>query len=226
MAPDALEPSRRYSYDRVAWCYDGIAALYSLGAIAATKASQVSLLKPGDRVLYAGVGCGDDALLAARAGARVTAVDVSPRMLRRFEERLGRARLTAELQCGDVLAHRPARPYDAVAANFFLNVFTREALVEVLARLASLLRPGGRLLVADFALPPGGARRRLAEAYYWPVAGAAWLLGLCALHPIHDYAAAGARVGLRVIGRERFRVLPGVPELYEAFVLERSEASR
>ena len=56
------------SYAAVAWCYDEIATCYSLGGIARAKASQVSHLEPGRRVLYAGVGRGREAVLAARRG--------------------------------------------------------------------------------------------------------------------------------------------------------------
>ena len=34
------------SYDAVAWCYDELAACYSLGRIGRAKASQVSQLEP------------------------------------------------------------------------------------------------------------------------------------------------------------------------------------
>ena len=62
----------RYSYDRFAWCYESIARVVSLGAIPRVKASQIAALAPAERVLYGGVGAGEDTLLAARGQHRKT----------------------------------------------------------------------------------------------------------------------------------------------------------
>jgi len=59
---------RARSYESVAWCYEEIARLYSLGRIPETRAYEVEQMRAGDAALYVGVGCGEDALLAARCG--------------------------------------------------------------------------------------------------------------------------------------------------------------
>ena len=59
----------RYGYGLVSGFYDELAAFYSRGRIGATKQSQLQYLKPADRVLYPGVGRGEDAIQAARGGA-------------------------------------------------------------------------------------------------------------------------------------------------------------
>src|SRR5262245_46786191 len=64
------------NYDRVASLYDILSHVYSGGQIRACKAAQLTHIKPTDRVLYAGVGGGEDALEAARLGASVTVVDL------------------------------------------------------------------------------------------------------------------------------------------------------
>lgn len=209
-------------YGRVAWCYEGLAALYSLGRIQQSKASQLSELAPGDRVLYAGVGCGEDAILAVRAGVRVTGVDVSARMLRGFRRRLEREGQVATLVCEELSAHRaPAPGYDAVTANYLLNIFAPEPMRALLAHLATLVRPGGKLLVADFAAPSGSAfERACTRAYYRPVNVVGWLLGLGALHPLYDYAAELQALGLRVVARQGFSLCVG-PVLYESIVATR-----
>jgi demethylmenaquinone methyltransferase/2-methoxy-6-polyprenyl-1,4-benzoquinol methylase len=206
----------------VARCYEALARIYSRGRIAAAKASQIEEMRPGQRALYAGVGCGEDAVLAARRGVRLSAVDLSPAMLRALRVRLDGEGLAGELIRGDVLDHRGEEPYDVVAANFFLNVFAEEVMLRVLAHLASQVRPGGKLLVADFAPPVRpGARAWIHALYYRPANLAAWALGLCALHPIYDYAPAAERLGLRLGARRRFCLGRAGPELYESLVFER-----
>ena len=137
-----------YSYGRVAWCYEKIAATWSLGAIARTKATQIGLLSAGDRVLYAGVGAGEDAVLAAERGAKLTCVDVSPLMLRRLARRLGQRGLEAELVATDILAFDPDARYEVVVANFVLNLYREPTVERVLftGRLAHEDSPsaGGR----------------------------------------------------------------------------------
>jgi ubiquinone/menaquinone biosynthesis C-methylase UbiE len=217
----------RYSYDRYAWCYESIARVFSLGAIPRVKASQVAALGPVERVLYVGVGAGEDALLAARRGVDLTCLDLSQPMLRRLTARLDGAGLKARLVCEDVLEHMTDAPYDVVVANFVLNVFSQDTLVVVMRHLASLLVPGGRLLIADFT-PPGRSpmRRLLYGAYYFPINWIAWALGLCALHPIYDYAHYVEAAGLRLVARSSWPIWPkgwGAegPRLFESLSLER-----
>ncbi len=141
---DAASRVTRPRYDPVAWCYQELAAAYSLGQIRAAKISQLPELAAGSRVLYAGVGRGEDALLAARRGVVVTGLDCSAAMLRRFRRQLRRQQLEAEIVRADLFEHEVAGPgYDAVAANFVLNVFPVEQMRRLLAHLGSLVRPAG-----------------------------------------------------------------------------------
>jgi len=69
----------------------------------------------------------------------------------------------------------------------------------MLRHLGELVRPGGTLLLTDFALPEGGpVARAITEIYYRPVNWIAWALGLCALHPILDYARLIEPMGFRI----------------------------
>ncbi len=211
-----------FSYDAVASFYDELAEIYSLGRIRRSKASQLVAIAKSDRVLYAGVGRGSDALLAARFGARVTAIDLSASMLSRFERRLAREGLEAELIRGDVAAHAPDREYDVVVANYFLNLFDFDRAREMARHLGSLVRRGGLLMLADFARPSGGRfARSLSSAYYRPVNGIAWALGFCALHPILDHAELLAPLGFRIRTERRFPILLGRNPAYVSIIAER-----
>jgi SAM-dependent methyltransferase len=220
--------SLRPRYDRVAWCYQELAAAYSLGRVRAAKLSQLAELAAGSRVLYAGVGRGEDALQAARRGVVVTGLDCSAAMLRRFRRELQSRELEAEIVQADLFDHEAfdceagGPGYDAVAANFVLNVFPVAQMRRLLAHLGSLVRPGGKLLIADFALPSGRPWERLCvRAYYRPVNLAAWALGLCALHPLYDYATELRALGFEIVARQGFRPFARGPALYESLVARR-----
>ncbi len=214
-------------YDSVAWCYQELAAAYSLGTIRAVKASQLAELAAGSRVLYAGVGRGEDALLAARRGMVVTGLDYSAAMLGRLRKRLAREALQARLVQADLFEYASDGPgYDAVAANFVLNVFPADRMRKAIAHLATLVRPGGKLLIADFAhaaarLSAGAWQRAVAYANYRPLNLAGWALGLCALHPLYDYAAELREIRFEMTGRHGFRPFTRGPVLYESLVATR-----
>jgi demethylphylloquinol methyltransferase len=178
------------NFDHVADTYDWWANIYSWGQIRACKAAQMRNIAPGGRVLYAGVGGGEDAVMAAQKGAHVTVIDLSPRMLANATKRITAAGVDRQVECicGDILEHNRRGYYDVVCANFFLNVFAEPVMREMMQYLATLLRPGGMLLIADLAPVEGPAWQRMARRIYFGVAAIAFrLLAGSATHPIYDF---------------------------------------
>lgn len=228
----------RVSYEAIAWCYQELAAIYSLGSIRAAKVWQVETLAPNSTVLYVGVGRGEDALLAARRGCRVVGLDLSAGMLGRLRADLAAEELRVDLVRGDLFEHAIAGDgYDTVIANFVLNIFPRPLMRDALAHLVSLVAPGGRLMVADFAPPSGAARRAsggslagglaaFATRLYWvPLNVIGWALGLAALHGVHDLAFELESAGLRIAARRGFRPLGFGPVLYESLIGVRDDGA-
>jgi ubiquinone/menaquinone biosynthesis C-methylase UbiE len=109
------------------------------------------LLPRGLRVLDLGTGTGALAQELATAGCDVIAVDHSPRMLAAAREKLDAAGLTnVELREGDATAlPLLGGEVDAAFAHMVLQYLASPA--EALAELARVAKPGGTVVVIDFA---------------------------------------------------------------------------
>lgn len=126
----------------------------------------------GPRVLDLCAGTGDLALeLAGRSDeARVVALDFVHPMLVRAAEKIRKAGAAERIRpiCGDAL-RLPFRDhsFDLVTMAFGLrNLSPVESALEEAARV---LRPGGRIVVLEFAMPERGLWRRLYAFYFFRI---------------------------------------------------------
>lgn len=204
------------SYEALSSIYDRFIGAATGGQNLATRIAQLEDMKPGDRVLYVGSGAGEDAIAAAAKGVDVTCLDLSAGMIgkaRRAFERAGRA---GNFICADVMDYVPESLYDAVVANFFLNIFTRPVMEQILSRLVDLIRPGGRLMIADFAPVDGRRLQRVLHRLYYKGSNITfWAMGLCPLHPIYDYTEYYLRHGLTLESKRRFRIFFKGPWVFQ-----------
>lgn len=125
----------------------------SLDLVWRKKAAAALGLPPGAEVLDLCCGTGDQATALGRRGARVAAADFCVPMLaiaRRKFGRMGRPR-PAALAADALALPFPGRRFQGATVSFGLrNVANLDA---ALRQLASVLRPGGRLVVLEFAVP-------------------------------------------------------------------------
>jgi SAM-dependent methyltransferase len=122
---------------------------------------------PAD-VLDAGCGPGLYAVRLARLGYRVTAVDVGDAVLRHARALTRDARLPVTVRREDLRTLPYREQFDcALLVYFILEGFRRAQQVTVLRRLASSLRPGGRL-IAELRVRPEQPPGRLSAWEYVP----------------------------------------------------------
>jgi SAM-dependent methyltransferase len=100
---------------------------------------------PAGRILVPGAGRSPEPLALARAGRRVTTVDLAPSAAAFQRARL--AGLDAEVIEADLLAWEPAAPYDAIYDQTCLCALPPAAWPRYTAGLHRWLRPGGVLAV-------------------------------------------------------------------------------
>lgn len=211
-------------YRRIAWCYDAVSSAYSLGAIDRAKAYHHRLIEPGMRVLYAGAGRGREIVGACAHGACVTCVEPCPAMALALHDRLGESCDGFAVIPRPIQALTPDASFDLVVAHFFLNVFSPADMPGVLRHLCGFVGPGGSLVIADFKPAAAGAStldRMARQMYYGPPHRVGAWMGICQPHPIYDYAPLLIDIGQAVESRNGFRVVPGLPALYEVVVARR-----
>ena len=143
----------RELFDAIAPRYDLINDLQSFWLHRHWKhyLAQLAGLNPGQCALDLCCGTGDIALALAEKGAQVTAMDFSEQMLKIAEQRKGDADIN--YKAGDALnTGEPEAHYDCVTIAYGLrNLADFEGgLVE----MHRVTKPGGKLLVLDFAKPP------------------------------------------------------------------------
>jgi len=165
------EPAQvRSMFARIAGVYDPLNRLLSLGIDQRWR--RALLERAGDvrgaRVIDACCGTGDVALVFARAGASVVGVDFTPEMLQHAQRK--KVSLPAHA-AKPAFAHGDALRLPVLAASADVctvafgirNVADRRGALREMARV---VRPGGRVLVLEFTMPPGPMLGALYRFYF------------------------------------------------------------
>jgi demethylmenaquinone methyltransferase/2-methoxy-6-polyprenyl-1,4-benzoquinol methylase len=153
----------------LATTYDRYASLLSFGQDPRWRRYLVSRLdaRPGERVLD--VACGTGAVsveIARRYGCTVVAADQSPEMLAEGRVRIERAGLGDRIELVEARAEAlpfPDGDFDHLTFTYLLRYVDDPAAT--LHELARAVRPGGRIAMLEFLVPPREPWHALWEAY-------------------------------------------------------------
>jgi cyclopropane fatty-acyl-phospholipid synthase-like methyltransferase len=104
------------------------------------------------RLLDAGCGTGEHALLAAAHGADVTGVDISPRAVARARAKAAERGSQARFEVANVLElEQLGLTFDTVIDSGVFHVFDDQERSRYVTGLAAVLRPGGHCYLACFS---------------------------------------------------------------------------
>lgn len=127
-----------------------------------------ALIRPGDSVLDVGCGTGEVTLLAktsAREG-KAYGIDPAPEMIAVARRKAARKRLDVDFRVGVIEALPfPDSSIDVVTSSLMMHHLPEELKVRGLAEIYRVLKPGGRLLIADFMRPTGSFINHLFIAF-------------------------------------------------------------
>ena len=162
-APEDKRSAVQNMFDRIAPRYDRLNRLITLGLDQRWRRMALEEINvgPGDVVIDVACGTGDLAEQAAARGARVIAADFAREMLR---EARGRGIAASLVQAdGSALPFRDDSA-TALVCGFALRNFV--SLPDVLAEMARVLAPGGRLALIEVDRPRSGIVRAGHSLYF------------------------------------------------------------
>jgi len=127
-----------------------------------------ALIKPGDNVLDVGCGTGEVTLLAktrAKDG-KVYGIDPAPEMIAVARNKAARKGLEIDFRVG-VIESLPFTDasIDVVTSSLMMHHLPDELKARGLAEIYRILKPDGRLLIADFMRPTGSFFNHLFIAF-------------------------------------------------------------
>jgi cyclopropane fatty-acyl-phospholipid synthase-like methyltransferase len=103
-------------------------------------------------VLDSGCGTGEQALLAAAHGAKVTGIDGAPTAIERARRKAAERGLPARFEVGDVLdLGALGLEFDTIIDSGVFHVFADPDRLRYVASLAAVLRPGGTCYLMCFS---------------------------------------------------------------------------
>lgn len=118
---------------------------------------RLARVEPGETVLDVGCGTGTLAIAAARRlgpAGLVCAVDASPEMLARARSKARKAGVQLDVRQApaQALPFEDGR-FDLVTSTVMLHHLPAKARAEAIGEMARVVKPGGRVFVADFGTP-------------------------------------------------------------------------
>jgi demethylmenaquinone methyltransferase/2-methoxy-6-polyprenyl-1,4-benzoquinol methylase len=124
-----------------------------------------SVIQSGYRVLDIGCGTGALCLRAARRGAVVKAIDIDPDMLQIARRQAESENLSERISFDEMavaeLGNEPSGSYDVVMSGLCFSELSDDELNFTVEQCYRLLKPKGKLLVADEIRPSHPVRRLL-----------------------------------------------------------------
>ena len=192
-----------WRYDLHGWFFD-LCVFRGKGRELRQRTANLARLQPGDQVLDVGCGTGTLALdIQRRVGSagRVVGIDPGNEQIACARAKAARRNVPIAFQIGVIeqLAF-PDQTFDVVLSTLMMHHLPASLKAQGLAEIARVLKPGGRLVIADFTRKQ--ERAGLAARFH---AGGSGLHELAAL-----VADAGfAQVEMEEMPPPRFSAFPG-----------------
>jgi ubiquinone/menaquinone biosynthesis C-methylase UbiE len=145
-----------WRYDLMDWFFDTFLFRGKLRELR-QKTADLARIQSGEKMLDVGCGTGTLAMeVARRVGAtgHVFGIDPGEQQIARARSKAARRNLSIEFRIG-VIEHLdfPDQTFDVVLSTIMMHHLSDTLKRQGLAEIARVLKPGGRLVIADFKRP-------------------------------------------------------------------------
>ncbi len=171
-SPVDEDQAMKSQMEKMVSSYDSYMKMMTLGRERALRDTtvQLALVEPGDSVLEVGCGTGTLTLAAKRQAGpsgKVCGIDVIPGMIELSQRKAAQAHADITFQLGSIdNIPFPANQFDAVMCSFMIFHMSETTRRKGLTEIYRVLKPQGRLLILDLALPPQPIQKAIAQRLF------------------------------------------------------------
>jgi ubiquinone/menaquinone biosynthesis C-methylase UbiE len=182
--------------------YDCGISILTMGKLDEVYDRLTTHIKQGDRVLDIGCGTGLLMLKAAFKGAMVKGIDINSRMLEIAKKRVVEANLSRTVELSEMgvaeLDREKSNYYDAILSGLCFSELTENELIYTLKEVKRILKPEGRLLIADEVRPKVIFKRILNGLIRFPLMIITYLFTQTTTHAVKDLPDKIRLAGLKL----------------------------
>jgi ubiquinone/menaquinone biosynthesis C-methylase UbiE len=157
--------------EKMVHSYDKYMKRITLGREDALRRMTVNLaqVKPGDCVLEIGCATGTLSIEAKRQAGptgKVFGIDIIPGMIEVSRDKASKAELAITFQLGSIEnLPFPDVNFDVVMCSFMIFHMSEKVRSKGIKEIFRVLKPNGRLMVLDLALPPNQVSKRILKLF-------------------------------------------------------------
>lgn len=130
-----------------------MAKYYPAGNVTADNTKFLALLvqknfSPQSKILDLGCGSGELLYSLAKAGYKVTGLDVSPVSIKRAQERLAELNLENNASVGDITSLKTTKKFDCLIMDNVIEHLAPDTTIDILKKCREVLTDNGQIIIA------------------------------------------------------------------------------